>query len=435
MPSPRFNRRPKRIVHLVRLASLGVIGRMVNGRFTAMLKASALPATDKLSADKLSGNKLLGDKLLGLEGLRFITTISVLLWHYQHFAYIADHPVDLVRRELPFYGLLFPFFDAGEYGVWIFWCISGFIFFWKYRDEISERSVSGWTFFVLRLSRLYPLHFVTLVLVALLQSAYFARNGAFFVYQHNDVQHFLAQLFLASDWGYARSDSFNGPIWSISVEVLVYAAFFLTLRYATKSALFNVVVILVCVNVSWQVCSCLAFFYAGGLAAIARQATRRSSSKLTIAIVAWCVAAGVPIALLSLGAAIIPWLFLLSYTPLLLFCLSGRMTLPLRLQRGLEAAGNMTYSCYLLHFPIQVAIALVFSLARSPAPLYQSWFFLAFVLATLLAAHLTYRYFEAPAQSLIRKSLLGMEKPIYRSAAGRDSWARDTRPAFPSQAD
>jgi Acyltransferase family len=186
------------------------------------------------------------EKLLGLEALRFFAAFAVLIWHYQHFSYVADTPVDFVRNQLPFYGLFYPFYEAGVYGVWLFWCISGFIFFWKYRDAISGRTVGGWKFFVFRLSRLYPLHLVTLLMVALMQPIYFYLHGFFFVYQNNDVQHFIPQLFMASDWGLLRSNSFNGPIWSISVEVLVYAVFFLTLRFATKSPLANVIVIAIC---------------------------------------------------------------------------------------------------------------------------------------------------------------------------------------------
>jgi peptidoglycan/LPS O-acetylase OafA/YrhL len=197
-----------------------------------MLKTSTSPATDKFT-----------NKLLGLEGLRFLATLAVLIWHYQHFAFISDKPVDLIKSELPYYAGLFPFYEAGRYGVWVFWCISGFIFFWKYRDAISDRSISGWTFFVFRLSRLYPLHFMTLMLVALLQPIYFTLNGYFFVYPNNDIPHFAAQLFMASDWLPLFGNSFNGPIWSVSVEVLVYAVFFLTLRFATKSPLFNLFVI------------------------------------------------------------------------------------------------------------------------------------------------------------------------------------------------
>src|SRR5882724_149935 len=89
------------------------------------------------------------NKLPGLEALRFLTAFAILVYHYPHFAYVADKPVGLVQERLPLYRSLHAFFDAGTYGVWIFWCISGFIFFWKYRDAIAERSVEGWTFFVL----------------------------------------------------------------------------------------------------------------------------------------------------------------------------------------------------------------------------------------------------------------------------------------------
>src|SRR5262249_43664578 len=134
------------------------------------------------------------DKLPGLEVLRFLAALAVLFWHYQHFTYVADKPVDLVRSELPLYWLLHPFYEAGPYGVWVFWCVSGFIFFWKYRDAIFDRSMPGWTFFVFRLSRLYPLHFVTLIVVAVLQSVYFGWKGYFFVYQDNDLRHFFLQI-------------------------------------------------------------------------------------------------------------------------------------------------------------------------------------------------------------------------------------------------
>ena len=138
----------------------------------------------------------------------------------------------------------------------------------------SIASVPGWTFFVFRFSRLYPLHLATLVAVAILQSLYFRMHGCFFVYQNNDIRHFLLQLLMASKWGFESGDSFNGPIWSISVEVLVYVVFFLMLRFVTRSPLLNVVVVVACLNLSGQIFSCLAFFYAGGLAAIARRADR-----------------------------------------------------------------------------------------------------------------------------------------------------------------
>ena len=359
------------------------------------------------------------DKLLGLEALRFVAAFAVLIWHYQHFAYIADTPVDLVNSRLPFYAPLYPFYEAGRYGVWIFWCVSGFIFFWKYRDVISDRSMPGWTFLVFRFSRLYPLHFVTLIIVAVLQSAYFGQHGYFFVYQDNDVRHFVLQIFMASKWGLERGDSFDGPIWSISVEILVYILFFLMLRFVARSALVNVVVILVCLNLSGQIFSCLAFFYAGGLAAIARRTIMSTAFGSVVENAAWFVVAIVPVLIwtFQLQSELVDWMFLLSYTPVLLFCLSRNIVLPEPAQRLLEAAGNMTYSSYLVHFPIQLLIALVFAAAGRSIPLYSASFFAMYVSATLLTSYLAYRYFEAPAQAFLRKRLAPAAATTIRAKA------------------
>ncbi|MBR0780616.1 acyltransferase family protein [Bradyrhizobium iriomotense] len=356
-------------------------------------------------------------KLLGLEGLRFLATIAVLMWHYQHFAFAAGPRVNLNRSELPFYGALFPFYEAGEYGVWFFWCISGFIFFWKYRAVVADRTIDARTFFVFRLSRLYPLHIATLLLVAVLQPIYFAQHGVYFVYQNNDVPHFVAQLFMASDWLPPRSESFNGPIWSVSVEIVDYATFFLTLRFVTASPLLNLVVILASITFGSQVGTSLAFFYAGGLAAMARQAVVFSRHRRMLEAMAGCAAIAVPAALWLADIELVPVAgpLLLTYAPILLFCCSDQLTLPRRVETLLETAGNMTYSCYLLHFPIQLVIALVCAALQRPIPYGDHLFWAAFVLPTLVASHLTYRWFEAPAQRLIRKTLLRKRK------AGRTS--------------
>jgi peptidoglycan/LPS O-acetylase OafA/YrhL len=342
------------------------------------------------------------NKLLGLELLRFVAALAVVVWHYCEFSYVADSPVNLFKNRLPFYGLLQPLYETGEYAVWVFWCISGFIFFWKYRDAIADRSIGGARFFVFRLSRLYPLHLVTLALVAILQPVYFHLNGFYFVYQANDVRHFLLQLFMASNWGFQHGNSLNGPIWSISVEVLVYLVFFLMLRFVTRSALLNLVMIAVGIVATGQIACCLAFFYIGGLAAMARRAMARTRHRGAIEGTAWLLAVALP--LFCRGE--LSDLMILAYTPVVLFCLSGNLGVTPRVQRIIEAAGNMTYSSYLVHFPLQLLIAVGFAMSSTPIPFYDPAFFVAFVAATLMASRLIYRHFEAPAQALLRSRLL-----------------------------
>jgi peptidoglycan/LPS O-acetylase OafA/YrhL len=364
------------------------------------------------------------NKLLGLELLRFMAAFAVLIWHYCHFAYVADKPVDLFRDRLPFYDLLQPFYDAGRYGVWIFWCISGFIFFWKYRDAIADRSIGGWKFFVFRLSRLYPLHIVTLVLVAILQPVYLHLNGYFFVYQMNDLQHFLLQIFMAGSWGFQSGYSFNEPIWSISVEVLVYAVFFLMLRFVTRSALLNLVIIVACIGAKGQIATCLSFFYIGGLAAMARRAISSSPRRGIVEGIAWLAAVTLAVVgwVLAYRQIELPGLAILAYTPILLFCVSGDIRVTPAIQSWIEAAGNLTYSSYLLHFPLQLVIVLGFAIVGSPVPFYDTTFFVIFIAGTLLASRLAYLYFEAPAQDIIRDRLLsrsdaGASTSLFAAAA------------------
>jgi peptidoglycan/LPS O-acetylase OafA/YrhL len=353
------------------------------------------------------------NKLVGLEALRFLTAFAILVYHYRHFAFLSDKPIGVEPARLPFYGPLQPFHDSGAFGVWVFWCISGFIFFWKYRDPIAERSVAGWKFFVLRFSRLYPLHLATLLLVALLQPIYFSLHGCFFVYQNNDLPHFIAQLFMASEWGIVRGDSFDGPIWSISVEVMVYFLFFVALL-ASRSWLLNVAVVITCAVAAWlhasgQLTNCLAFFYIGGLAAMARRAVATARFKREIEILAWLAAAIVPPLVVNLAGDQlyrIDFPLFLTCTPILLFCLSREFSAPAAVQKAIEAAGNMTYSSYLLHFPMQLAAMIGFAAAGLQVPLYDKAFFAAYLLGTLLASYLAYRYFEAPAQDFLRNYLL-----------------------------
>ena len=50
------------------------------------------------------------------------------------------------------------------------------------------------------------------------------------------------QLFMASNWVNGLPFSFDGPVWSVSVEVLAYAFFFLVVRFIKPSLLLCVIV-------------------------------------------------------------------------------------------------------------------------------------------------------------------------------------------------
>jgi peptidoglycan/LPS O-acetylase OafA/YrhL len=193
----------------------------------------------------------------------------------------------------------------------------------------------------------------------------------------------------------------------------------------TKSAWLNVVVVAACFDAasrgaSWQVVYCLAFFYIGGLAAIMRRAIDASRYRTMIEAGAWLAAVAVPPAVIhAAGDQLdrISFPLFLGTTPLLLFCLSRKIAAPGWMQAMIVAAGNMTYSSYLLHFPIQLMIVLCFTAAGHPVPVYSGALFAVYLLTTLLLSYVTFRFFEAPAQRLIRGAFRRSRGGVLRPAS------------------
>lgn len=372
-----------------------------------------MPAEESQTVPQHAKPERNDNKLLGLEVIRFICAVSVLFFHYQHFSFIADEPADFVKERQPFYSAFSLIYDFGYFGVPIFWCISGFIFFWKYKESIADRIVGQRKFFILRFSRLYPLHFVTLLLVAALQLSYFSLNGYYFVFQKNDFLHFFLQLFLASNWGSltTKGDSFNGPIWSISIEVLIYCFFFFALRYVGRSALINIAILSACIiaklaKVPSPIIDCLAYFYIGGLSAIALQHFERTKYRNILNVLAIFVVFAEPALILRTRIyenKHFAFLFLMTYVPILLYICAQNIAVHPAVKRTIEAAGNMTYSSYLIHFPIQLAIASFCAYTNRSIPYDSLAFFFGFFSFTLLVSYYIYGFFEIPAQAYIRR--------------------------------
>jgi peptidoglycan/LPS O-acetylase OafA/YrhL len=354
------------------------------------------------------------NKMLGIEVLRFISALSVLMWHFRHFAFDGLTLTESAVQTFPFYKQISILYDYGDYGVQVFWCISGFIFFWKYHESISKNIVSWKTFVALRFSRLYPLHFVTLIYVAATQATFTKINGEPFLLNNNDLFHFILQLFMVSSWRGKWGFTFNGPIWSVSVELLVYAAFFWQLRFGAKSSWFNVIVIFACalaqiMGLNTYVITCAGFFYAGGLVAKLINAKTPFAQRPGIKIAAWVGTFAMPAIGLSLQPGphhdIYKMMFLNVYVPILILSLTT-LRIPERFAHAVEVAGNMTYASYLVHFPLQLTFALICLLTSNRMPVDQPWLLLAYLGITFSAAGWIFNNFEMPAQNYLRSKLL-----------------------------
>lgn len=355
-------------------------------------------------------------RIVGIEFLRFVSALSVLVWHYQHFAY-ADGAITLLRSEQPFHDWLFPFYEHGALGVQMFWCISGYIFFAKYHESIASGLASFRTFAVNRFSRLYPLHALTLLLVAGLQPLYSAVHGEYFVYPFNDAWHFLLNALFISEWGLSSGHSFNAPIWSVSVELIVYGLFFLLVsklplaRAYIGAGLFYLAF-------KWMggglVAQCLMYFFLGGSIALS-QSFPKAVRVGAIHFPSPFVAAGIVLAvgtvavlighLAGIRLLIRPSLMqpVLIASLLYVFVAANRLFLPAA--NLLSFLGNLTYASYLCHFPIQLLIVLLLPLMGRAVDYRDPWLLCGFLITTFTVAAVVFRSIELPAQRALRRHL------------------------------
>jgi peptidoglycan/LPS O-acetylase OafA/YrhL len=346
-------------------------------------------------------------ELAGIEILRFICAFGVLIWHYQHFFFPGPWDPDVgatLRPTLPLYSPLLLFYSNGSLAVPFFWVISGFIFYWHYSVAVKDGSVRFSDFLVRRFSRLYPLHLVTLIFVAVAQFAYYESHGQTFIYSWNKPIWFASQLLFVANWFTRQPMTFNGPIWSVSIEILTYMLFFAVARLFGPRALVAVLVAAacsICYNflhsfINPDVFACGMYFFAGG---VAQRLCARSA--------ALPLAAGVAVAVLAV-------LIYGHYRPSALLLIPLAMSVVIVMTRLGETAlrvpfqhlaflGNATYSSYLLHFPIQLLTVILVDAAGWQRTIFFSPLaFIAFLVGVVALSLVVHRYFEMPAQSWVR---------------------------------
>lgn len=364
--------------------------------------------------------------LHALDFARGIAALAVVLWHWQHFFFNGPVPGAFQREEQPFYSVLFLFYEKGWFAVDFFFALSGFVFFWLYAGPIRQSRINPRTFFFLRLSRLYPLHLATLLLVAGLQWLYIRHHGEYFVYPLNDAYHFILNLFFAPAWGLEKGFSFNAPIWSVSVEVLLYAVFFCITKLLPARAIYALLLAITGLylqNYSALIGRGLFAFYMGALAYFAYQ------KFLTEGLI---YKSAKPLLLICLSAWLLTLLeFELGSLQLLdkLGTLSGSglerlkalwvtgLLLPVTIltlavsetvgKGGWERfawLGEISYASYLLHFPLQLIFFTIFAEALpSRAMFYSPALLVGYFVVLVAISLLAHRYFERPLQKLIRR--------------------------------
>ena len=344
--------------------------------------------------------------------LRFLGCLAIAIWHYQHFSFVGDALPDFHVAQQPFYDWASLFYEhGGRFRVQTFWSISGFVLFLAYGHSIAAHALGPRKFFLDRVARLYPLYLLSFVTVAVLQAIYWRFNDVYFVYQNNDLFHALLTLGMASAWWPDTGMSFNGPVWSLSVLVPVYAFFFAAVWRRGPSIRFNLMVIVVssllyALLPDARLLECAAHFHAGGIGAIVLMRYgdgqyRRALQGLAAAVLtAFCA-----VAWIWGEAAVVPviHIVLLIVIPTLCFAAASMPRLPDAMGALFHWLGTLSYGVFLMHFPLQLAVVLLAAQLGLTLPVLSPWFFLLYLALIIIVAQIGLVLCERPAQRALRR--------------------------------
>jgi peptidoglycan/LPS O-acetylase OafA/YrhL len=364
-----------------------------------------------------------------LDGMRGLASFTVaFVFHYVHF-----NPA-----VYPFQKILHWPYTLGWTLINLFYVLSGFIFFQKYQRPISERAISLKKYCILRFSRIYPLHWLTLLVTAMFYLfrslnglSHFPVNSD---YEYNIPLFFLNIPLMQYGWVYSAHKSFNGNAWTLSIEIMMYLIFFILVFYSrsVKRTMLGCIA-LVCAGVLLGVlkqvgfdfpilgvCQGMIGFFSGCITAHIYNYCAKNK-KMNYFVTAVCICMIFISVFLSLAPKYISFFsMLLAYSdmgywvmiytfllfpPLIFTILQFKFLTRVFSVKPLRYLGETSYSIYLIHFPAALVIATLTEYFNVKINYSAKTFFFAYMALVLLLSHLSHFKFEMPIQTWIRKKL------------------------------
>ena len=341
-------------------------------------------------------------------------------WHYRHFNYSL---FDADPSTMPLYSAFKWFYLCGWNLVDFFFVLSGFIFMHVYAKNIAENKISERSFFILRLSRLYPLHVITLFAVAFIQYYRFFTGKGFFQSELNDLYHLILNLLFIQAGFFESGLSFNGPSWSLSCELVAYILFFYVLKKLKKPLPVFVFFIFIGMSIlqkqlnapffNASIAKMLVGFFVGCLTYSLNlkilKLENKSKNIIFFVIFLLSIAVGIMVSKAGYMKIFGQWdkvMPLLVYPLLILVALNVFFVNKFLSLKPFTYIGDLSYSIYLLHFPVQL-LMVTFLPMLGLVPDYNSWKGLAaFVIITVAFASFSYHFVEKPLQNMIRRKFL-----------------------------
>ena len=361
------------------------------------------------------------DRLYLLDLARAFAATSVVLQHYQHFYY--DELNLFVRQDQPFFDIFGFVYLFGSQAVPFFYMLSGFIFFNFYLEKIYKKEISFKKFAILRFSRLYPLHLLTLLLVMFFQQIYFSFENDYFIFKENNLKNFFQHFFLIQEWPFMKGglESFNAPSFSISVELFLYISFFIISLKFLKNITQTIIVTTIALILYFFFESNLnlgifLFFYGGVIYYLIKAILKyldKSKIKVLFLLISvnfltlsgildnFCLNLQLNIQN-NYGGRIMLLLYFIKF-PLIIVNLTIIQTFFNNLGKRTQIFGDISYTIYLVHFPIQIIFHIInknyFEINYN-----NNLTFICFIGTVFIVSLITYKFFELPAKKFIRNN-------------------------------
>jgi peptidoglycan/LPS O-acetylase OafA/YrhL len=361
-----------------------------------------------------------------LTGLRGIAACDVMLSHFNGPGYPLINAIQFSNQAVD-----------------LFFCLSSFILCVAYSAGL-QRAFPTRKFFIARLARIYPLYFVVFVFMGVV----FVRlySGSFSIYPSGRlIPDIFRQMLMINAWPIIGNGvHWNVAAWSVSAEAFCYLLIFPVLfALSTQMARAHWTV-----RAGMMVAVALVSGYFGSRWFDPRVATWGNPPASTVYpywspaargtgmfIVGWLaylsylrqdwlaqkirqhtdLVALIAVGLFGLTSLhlIRGWFVLATFAPLILGLMTGgSATAKLLASRPIHFLGMISYSIYLLHFPVLYTI-FVYLPPMSPFTLFASS-----VVSTLVLSTISYYFLEEPSRSAIRRWLGGKRRTSMVAAAG-----------------
>ena len=155
----------------------------------------------------------MSERLSALSALTSLRFFAALMVYFRHLFFFKGHVV--------LGSLYVTYLAEGYIGVTFFFLLSGFILTYNYYERFQEVNwFSVRKFYRARLARIYPLHFLTLMMATVFLIPLFV-SAPWEVTYSGVINLLLLHWVHVSEY----TGVFNGPSWSLSCEVIFYALF------------------------------------------------------------------------------------------------------------------------------------------------------------------------------------------------------------------